>query len=152
MGSVKTLKLSFVIAIINFQTVNGQNYTCEREVCYPEGYDRLKKPQDHFTLYVNFLLSGEQALKDIDVEKMVIRFEPKIAMAWEDFRLRIKDFENEAGRWLDDLVLKKIWAPKIALSNHATRDPSFYDPGHTGENVLPTSISYLQYNAAVKKF
>ena len=71
MGLFKTLILFFAIATFEFQNINGQtikNYSCQREVCYPEGYDRLKKPQDHFTIYVNFLLSGVQALKDIDVE------------------------------------------------------------------------------------
>ena len=62
----------------------------------------------------------------------MIRFEPRVAMAWEDHRLKIKDFEDRRFRLLDFLVLKKIWAPKIALSNHATLDPYFYEPGQTG--------------------
>ena len=130
-----TFILLLVIFISQWQTVNSQstkNYTCEREVCYPEDYDRLQKPKDRFTIYVNFYLSGEQALKAIDVEKMMIRFEPRVAMAWEDPRLKIEHFETIPIKFLDFLVLKKIWAPKIALSNHATLDPNFYDPGQTG--------------------
>ena len=105
MESLNTSILLLIIFNFQWETVNSQinqNYICERGVCYPEDYDRLKKPQDQFTIYVNFYLSGKKALKNIDVEKMVIRFKPRVAMAWEDPRLKIKDFKTDfPAKFLD---------------------------------------------------
>ena len=89
-----------------------------------------ERPKENFTIYVNFQ-SAENAIKQIDVYKIMISFEPLVVLAWGDHRLKIMTFESSNSTFvsLGDTALDKIWTPRITISNHATRDQSFNDPG-----------------------
>ena len=127
-------ELSFVIMSFNCvgRTYGSEieNYTCYGKACFPPDYNKYESPGDHWTIYVN-LYSAENAVKEIDVQSMMIKFEPIIAMAWHDPRVRVMDFgkTNITHQYLEDRTLENIWIPKITVSNHKERDKSFSDPG-----------------------
>ena len=125
------VKLLFIIlSLLEIDAIKIENSTCYGQICFPYGYDRHQRPKENFTIYVNFE-SAENAIKQIDVYKMMISFEPLVVLAWADHRLKIKTFESSNSIFanLGDAALDKIWTPRITISNHATRDQSFNDPG-----------------------
>ena len=56
-------------------------------------------------------------LKEIDVLKMVLRYEPVIVITWRDHRFRAKDSNPQNIRPLDVAVIKDIWIPDLLISN-----------------------------------
>ena len=128
------MELGFVIMSLNCfgQTYGSEieNYTCYGKACFPPDYKKYESPGDNWTIYVN-LYSAENSVKEIDVQSMMIKFEPIIAMAWHDPRVKVMDFDktNITNQYLEDRVVEHIWVPKITVSNHKERDKSFSDPG-----------------------
>ena len=125
------VKLLFVIlSVFKIDAIKIENSTCYGQICFPYGYDRHERPKENFTIYVNFQ-SAENAIKQIDVYKMMISFEPLVVLAWADHRLKIMTFRSSNSTFVSfgDTALDKIWTPRITISNHATRDQSFNNPG-----------------------
>ena len=143
---IANVLLPFVSAIITKKLVLGSSnlvgYNCcgyggkyWTPICIPKGYDRSKLPDNvgNFTVQTNIVLATRNTsslhyneLKNVDVNKMMLTYAPKIVISWIDPRLT---FCYDSSMVLEKSFLPYLWIPEITVVNREKRETSSLDPG-----------------------
>ena len=111
------------VALLLILICEGYGYQNAKSACginFPDNYNHYLKPK---IIYMGFgtSRSTEGSLKDIDELKMILKFEPRILLAWTDEQITVDQIsgfkDSQENKILDTECLKKIWSPTLTVSH-----------------------------------
>ena len=92
--------------------IDDKSYTCIDTVCKPKDYNEEKAPHSVSKIAGNIFIKRSR-VQSIDVRQAMFSFTAKLAIVWQDPRLK---FCNQtSAEALDDSLLGEIWTPHLKV-------------------------------------